>query len=690
MYHMNNDTPGTDDGADGGTWRFLPGIVAGRPGDGRPADRVDGRQRQLRGLGAPRPRRDPHPAGRGDQPVLEPAGRPARRELRRRRRRPARAARQPVAAGRRRDAMRSPAPGRPRVRSPTRRLRRRAGRRRLARRRVGRRRAAGGLDAVHGHRRPAGLGRRRRPVLDQPDRATRPSTPPPPASATPATTPASTAPRPATAAAAPIPAELAVILATIRHMETGGDYTVSVTTSTASGAYGFLDSSWGGYGGYARAKDAPPAVQDAKAAELATYILNRNGGDVSTIPVSWYIGHVPGRRRVGHRARGRMPATGSRPRVPAALAQQVRRADGQPGRVRVERRAGRRWSPVDTSATCRTVVVDVGEPGAPQFALTQAQSFLVDAAGRAVPDAVDPCDPGRALSAAPLPVAPDAGGDRRRRRAPRQARGARRHHDDRRLVDADPRPRPSRRAARRASALASAPTTHARRRSPRHAEPHLLAGVPMAWMRRWPGDFPLFVADAVQGRFRDVDGHRVRRPVPRRHRRDGRPRHPGRHRDRRRPGEPRARRRCCRPRTPRGSPASWPAASGCRRGSSPSARPTPTASPCASPGPPPAGGGSSCSTGATTAPSTRRSSCSTPTVASCPRRLARGARSTRRSTTAVVPFNDVDALAAALGAGRHRVRARRAGDDEHRHRPARARLPRRPAPPDPRRRHAAA
>ena len=41
--------------------------------------------------------------------------------------------------------------------------------------------------------------------------------------------------------------------------------------------------------------------------------------------------------------------------------------------------------------------------------LTQAQSFLVDAAGRAVPDAVDPCDPGRALSAAPLP-APDAGG----------------------------------------------------------------------------------------------------------------------------------------------------------------------------------------------------------------------------------------------------------------------------------------
>ena len=117
--------------------------------------------------------------------------------------------------------------------------------------------------------------------------------------------------RPAERRRAPIPAELAVILATIRHMETGGDYTVAVTTSTASGAYGFLDSSWGGYGGFARAKDAPPDVQDAKAAELAMYILERNGGDVSTIPVSWYIGHVP----VGDEwdtVPRRMPATGSR------------------------------------------------------------------------------------------------------------------------------------------------------------------------------------------------------------------------------------------------------------------------------------------------------------------------------------------------------------------------------------------
>ena len=35
---------------------------------------------------------------------------------------------------------------------------------------------------------------------------------------------------------------------------------------------------------------------------------------------------------------------------------------------------------------------------------------------------------------------------------------------------------------------------------------HLLAGVPMPWMTRWPGSFPLFVESASGGRFTDVDG----------------------------------------------------------------------------------------------------------------------------------------------------------------------------------------
>jgi glutamate-1-semialdehyde 2,1-aminomutase len=35
----------------------------------------------------------------------------------------------------------------------------------------------------------------------------------------------------------------------------------------------------------------------------------------------------------------------------------------------------------------------------------------------------------------------------------------------------------------------------------------LVAGVPMPWMRRWPGPFPLTVDEAHGGRFVDVDGH---------------------------------------------------------------------------------------------------------------------------------------------------------------------------------------
>ena len=149
-----------------------------------------------------------------------------------------------------------------------------------------------------------------------------------------------------------------MILATIRHMESGGNYTVQAGGSTASGAYGFLDSSWGGYGGYARAKDAPPAVQDAKAAEWAVYILERNGGDVSTIPVSWYIGHVP----VGAEwDTVPKPEAGNRitPReYQRRWLNKYAELLGNPGAFTTN--AGQAMVTVDTSATCRTVVVDVG------------------------------------------------------------------------------------------------------------------------------------------------------------------------------------------------------------------------------------------------------------------------------------------------------------------------------------------
>lgn len=41
----------------------------------------------------------------------------------------------------------------------------------------------------------------------------------------------------------------------------------------------------------------------------------------------------------------------------------------------------------------------------------------------------------------------------------------------------------------------------------RAAGAHLLGGVPMPWMTRWPGAFPVFFAEASGARFGDVDGH---------------------------------------------------------------------------------------------------------------------------------------------------------------------------------------
>jgi murein DD-endopeptidase MepM/ murein hydrolase activator NlpD len=80
-----------------------------------------------------------------------------------------------------------------------------------------------------------------------------------------------------------------VAMTATRELESGGNYGAVARGSTASGAYQVIDSTWNGYGGYARAVDAPPAVQDQFAYEAMVAILKRYGNEVSSIPVAWYF-----------------------------------------------------------------------------------------------------------------------------------------------------------------------------------------------------------------------------------------------------------------------------------------------------------------------------------------------------------------------------------------------------------------
>lgn len=55
----------------------------------------------------------------------------------------------------------------------------------------------------------------------------------------------------------------------IMMRESGGNIRAKNPSSSASGKWQMLDSTWNGYGGYAHAADAPEWVQDAKARTMA-------------------------------------------------------------------------------------------------------------------------------------------------------------------------------------------------------------------------------------------------------------------------------------------------------------------------------------------------------------------------------------------------------------------------------------
>jgi hypothetical protein len=100
--------------------------------------------------------------------------------------------------------------------------------------------------------------------------------------------PTTLAPAPAPQNVIAYPSQIANILATIRYLESRGDYTAPPNKGRASGAYQFITKTWDNYGGYPDAYLAPPEVQDERAAADVEKFLIQWNNDVSMVPVMWY------------------------------------------------------------------------------------------------------------------------------------------------------------------------------------------------------------------------------------------------------------------------------------------------------------------------------------------------------------------------------------------------------------------
>ncbi len=134
---------------------------------------------------------------------------------------------------------------------------------------------------------PATIPPTAQPPITMPDPA--PTTAPITASPdTPPTVAPPTTPAPAPKRVVVYPKQMANILATIRYLESRGEYLVPPNKGGASGAYQFITSTWDNYGGHRDAYLAPPEIQDERAAADVTRFLAQWNNDVSMIPVMWY------------------------------------------------------------------------------------------------------------------------------------------------------------------------------------------------------------------------------------------------------------------------------------------------------------------------------------------------------------------------------------------------------------------
>lgn len=86
---------------------------------------------------------------------------------------------------------------------------------------------------------------------------------------------------------------LAKFMAAIKQVESGGNYKIKgpqTKYGQATGAYQWLDSTWGKYKGFARAADAPPEVQEERALRDFQGLVQKYGGDMRKVAMHWHGG----------------------------------------------------------------------------------------------------------------------------------------------------------------------------------------------------------------------------------------------------------------------------------------------------------------------------------------------------------------------------------------------------------------
>lgn len=91
--------------------------------------------------------------------------------------------------------------------------------------------------------------------------------------------------------------QIGVILHTIRTLESGGNYEIHSSTSTASGAYQYINTTWRHWAEHAdistdqypTAASAPAHIQDHVAGVNVTSILAAHDNHIEAIPIIWYL-----------------------------------------------------------------------------------------------------------------------------------------------------------------------------------------------------------------------------------------------------------------------------------------------------------------------------------------------------------------------------------------------------------------